>query len=203
MDGPSSTTPVPFYVTVLPRGAPVQQLREADFLPAIWKAMQPVPQGSTRVDAAWSAVLSPEQNINAILDMLVASLKTLRRRNAARTGIVYIEPTRAHLITPPPRVCMKMDEDKVGANRFFLRAARGSHWGYVRVELYRQDGNNFFVSAHRLVRWAMGGWPPDESHKVVMHEPCNESSCLSPGHLQWGTYAMNRQGSRSREQFDK
>jgi hypothetical protein len=201
MNGPS-TTPVPHHVRVLPRGVSVQHLHERDFLPAIWKAMQPVPQGSTRVDAAWSSVLSPEQNINVILDMLVASLKPLQKRNATRTSTVCIEPTRAHLITPPRGVCLKMDEDKVRANRYLLRAARGSHWGYVRVELYRQDGNNVFVSAHRFVRWAMGGGPPDASLKVVMHDPCNRSACLSPSHLRWGTYAMNRQGSRSSREQD-
>lgn len=201
MNGPSRN-PVPFYVAVLPRGASIDELREKDFLPAIWKAMQPVPLDSTRVDGAWSSELSPEQNINAILDMLVASLKPLRILKGKRTDLINIEATRAHLNSPPP-VCLKMDEEKVWANRYLLRAARGSHWGYVRVELYRQDGNNVFVSAHRLVCWAMGGMPPDATYKVVMHHPCNKSLCLSPDHLRWGTYAMNRQGSRSSLEQDE
>ena len=97
---------------------------------------------------------------------------------------------------------MKIDPEKSRQHRYILQAtrdeARARQWGYLRVELYKQDGRTFFLSAHRFVLWAMEGMPEDDSHSLVMHFPCNESACLSRNHLHWGTPAMNRSSIRPR-----
>ena len=195
-------TPIPFYLDALPTGFVLQNLKKDAFLPAIWEAMQPVDGQSYRVDKAWKSDLSPVQNIEAILDLLAS---VLRPRAVERWNRVYkmftpLQVPRMAFFDPPRGRCMKIDPEKSRQKRYILQAtrdeARARHWGYLRVELYKQDGRTFFLSAHRFVLWAMDGMPEDDSHSLVMHFPCNESACLSRNHLHWGTPAMNRSSIR-------
>ena len=178
---------VPFYVRALPPGYILKNLREPDFLPDVWRALQPVPSGSTRVDRAWLASRSAVKNIEGILSMLAGSISSVMRYGED----VVITP---ELLCHPPPVCLKLDEDKIKGNRHLLRAAPDRirpNWGYVRIELYRQDGNTAFVSAHRFVLWAMEGMPEDSNSKDVVMHSCNDSACVSHRHLKWGTYYTN------------
>lgn len=175
-----------YYQIHMPMGLPIAQFRQEHFLPAIWEAMQPVPPLSERLDGAWKASTRPVMNVDAILDMLACCLKprAMQYWNQAYCTNLDLYPPRTAFVEPllsnhePPRVeCMVIDGPRLQQNRHLLQGRSGS--GYVRVKLFEQDGRTVFVSAHRLVLWAVHGMPVDASHKVVMHYPCNNSWCLS------------------------
>lgn len=96
---------------------------------------------------------------------------------------------------------MLIDNNRVRLNRHLLQCGHGVT-GYIRVKLYQQDGSTAFVSAHKLVLWAIHGMPTDVSHNVVMHYPCNNSWCLSRRHLHWATQSMNMLDTRPRTALD-
>jgi hypothetical protein len=65
---------------------------------------------------------------------------------------------------------------------------------YLQIALGRVGGKTYKELAHRLVLWAMEG-PPTDPAMEAMHT-CDNTQCLNPHHLVWGSHKENMAGSK-------
>lgn len=66
--------------------------------------------------------------------------------------------------------------------------------GYIQVKIGRRPksrGGWLSELAHRLVLWSIWGPPPADLVRPVCMHVCNNSMCLNPDHLVWGTSLQN------------